>query len=113
MRVILAVLIQIFLLDAAFAQAWRDCVPGSIGPGGCFQSDREAVNLLAQEAVNLLAQAVVNQLGRAVAKRQIATSLLGWIPIHYVLIRNRNGDRQRLTRLASDTVFSLCSGRTS
>ena len=35
MRVILAVLIQIFLLDAAFAQAWRDCVPGSIGPGGC------------------------------------------------------------------------------
>ena len=78
-----------------------------------IQSDREAVNLLAQEAVNLLAQAVVNQLGRAVAKRQIATSLLGWIPIHYVLIRNRNGDRQRLTRLASDTVFSLCSGRTS
>jgi hypothetical protein len=34
MRVILAVLIQIFLLDAAFAQAWRDCIPGSIGAGG-------------------------------------------------------------------------------
>ena len=41
----------------------------SIGPGGGFQSGREAVNLLAQEAVNLLAQAVVNQLGRAVAER--------------------------------------------
>ena len=62
------------------------------------------------KAVNLLAQAVVNQLGRAVAS-VIATGLLGWIPIHYVLIRNRNGDRQRLTRLASDTAFSLCSGQ--
>ena len=108
MRVILAVLIQIFLLDAAFAQAWRDCVPGSIGPGGC-----DPIGPGGGQSIGPGGGQSVNQLGRAVAKRQIATSLLGWISIHYVLIRNRNGDRQRLTRLASDTVFSLCSGRTS
>ena len=51
MCIILAVLIQIFLLDAAFAQAWRDCVPGSIGPGGCDESGPEEVFQLAPEVV--------------------------------------------------------------
>ena len=36
MRVILLTLfVQIFLHDAASAQAWRNRVPNSIGPGGC------------------------------------------------------------------------------
>jgi hypothetical protein len=33
--ILLFLLSQVFLLGAANAQAWKDCVPGSIGPGGC------------------------------------------------------------------------------
>ena len=73
------------MLRATFAQAWRDCVPGSIGPGGCnsMAGQEEVFQLapgwsfnrpggglsIAREAVNLLVQAVANRLDQAVAKR--------------------------------------------